>query len=256
MSRLAREGSEAQSYLSQAEQYRSAALHDFQATVHDIDDSNYKAILLFTGTLFPHACVACVTSTNDLSFTFSSLVSHLILTRRTRSMVASVYTQMQESELARVIPPDVKNIDWYSAPRPDTTELVQLRKFAQVIHHLYPPDIIDAYSSACDLLELVFHVAASSPTPPSDALLKIWIHFVSERYIELLAERQPGSLVIFAHFAVLMHKAAECYWYMEGVAEQILRLTEYLMPVEWRTWLEWPKEQVGLKGNEEALNEG
>ncbi|USP80207.1 hypothetical protein yc1106_07481 [Curvularia clavata] len=246
LSRLARADSEAQSYLSQAEQYRSAALHGFQTTVHGIDDSNFKAVLLFTGILFPHACATWIALTNDLSFAFSNIISNLILTRRMRFMVTDFYTKMQESELARVVPLDVKNIDWYSATRPATTELVQLRKFAQIMHHVYPPDIIDAYSSACNLLERIFDAAAASPTPPSDGLLKTWIHLVSERYIELLAEKQPGSLIIFAHFAVLMHRAAECYWYMQGVAEQILRVAEYLVPVEWRTWLEWPREQIGL----------
>jgi hypothetical protein len=121
--------------------------------------------------------------------------------------------------------------------------LVDLRRFSDAVHHLYPPDIVDAYGYAIHVLELTFAVAAASPRPPSDALIKIWIHFVSDRYIELLSERQPGSLIILAHYAVLLRRS-EQYWYLDGVAEQILKFADAFVPSEWKSWLKWPKEQV------------
>jgi hypothetical protein len=121
--------------------------------------------------------------------------------------------------------------------------LVDLRRFSDAVHHLYPPDIVDAYGYAIHVLELTFAVAAASPRPPSDALIKIWIHFVSDRYIELLSERQPGSLIILAHYAVLLRRS-EQYWYLEGVAEQILKIADAFVPSEWKSWLKWPKEQI------------
>jgi hypothetical protein len=119
-----------------------------------------------------------------------------------------------------------------------------LRKFSDVVHHVYPPDIIDAYGYAIHVLELMFAVVAASPNPPSDGLLKIWIHFVSDRYIELLTQRQPGSLIILAHYAVLLRRSSEKYWYLEGVAEQILNIADAFVPSEWRSWLDWPKAQI------------
>jgi hypothetical protein len=235
---------EAQQYLYQAEKYHEAALLNFQTTVRDIDDSNFKAVLLFAGTLFPHACVASLAVHTDLEHGFASVLSNLVLTRRIRPMVAGFYTEMKESELGRMIPNDVKDIDWHTEEQPPDTELVQLRKFSEVVHHVYPPDIVDAYGYACHILELVFQVAAKSDKPPSDALLKIWIHLISDRYVELLSEKQPGSLIIFAHYAVIMHRAAENYWYLEGVAEQILLIADYMVPGEWKSWLQWPKEQI------------
>lgn len=121
--------------------------------------------------------------------------------------------------------------------------LVQLRKFSQVVHQLYPPDIVDAYGYAIHILELMFVRASESTQPPSDALLKIWIHFVSDRYVELLSERQPGSLIILAHYAVILRRS-EQYWYLEGVAEQLLSIANAFVPSEWKSWLEWPKLQI------------
>lgn len=138
---------------------------------------------------------------------------------------------------------DVKSLNWNEAIPPATTELVQLRKFADVVHHVYPPDIVDAYGYAIHILELMFDVASRSDKPASDALLKIWIHFISDRYVELLSERQPGSLIIFAHYAVILHRS-EHYWFLTGVAEQILAIADAVVPTEWRGWLDWPKQQI------------
>ena len=159
-------------------------------------------------------------------------------------MVTRFYYEMKASILGKLIPKDVQDIDWLTQEPPEETELVQLRKFAEAIHHLYPPDIVDAYGHAVHILVLTFTVAEKSREPPSDALLKIWIHLVSDRYVELLSERQPGSLIIYAHYAVLLQRSSVRYWYLTGVAEQILRVAEALVPSEWAVWLDWPKTQL------------
>ncbi|KAF2849119.1 hypothetical protein T440DRAFT_399921 [Plenodomus tracheiphilus IPT5] len=225
-----------------AERHHDAGLNVFQSMVTDIDSSNFKPVLLFANILFPYSCVASVTAGKDLEHAFESVLSNLYLTRRTRPMVSSFYTEMKESELGRMVPDDVRDIDW-EAELPVDTELVQLRKFAEVVHHVYPPDIVDAYGYAIHVLEQIFVVAGNNSKPPSDALPKLWIHFVSDRYMELLSERQPGSLIIFAHFAVMLHRS-EHYWFMLGVAEQILKIADALVPNEWKSWLDWPKQQI------------
>lgn len=158
-------------------------------------------------------------------------------------MVAGYYQEMMSSELAHMVPEDVKGVDWHTAEAPEETELVQLRKFSKAVHHLYPPDIVDAYGYAIHILELSFAVAAKSTKSPSDALLKIWMHFVSDRYVELLSEKQPGSLIILAHYAVLMGRGNQ-YWYLEGVSAQILSIAIAFIPSEWSSWLDWPKAQI------------
>ena len=169
-------------------------------------------------------------------------------------MVSSFYNAMKASVMEKLIPNDIKGIDWLTQEPPEETELVQLRKFAEAIHHLYPPDIVDTYGYAIHILVLTFAAAEKSHEPPSDALLKIWIHFVTDRYVELLSERQPGSLIIYAHYAVLLQKSSNRYWYLAGVAEQILRVAEALIPREWSGWLDWPKAQ--LRGDQTFLTPG
>ena len=251
LSRLQELDSKALEYAIIGGRHYEAALAQFQATVRDIDDTNFIAVLMFAGALFPYSCASSVDVKHDVDHTFDTLISNFALTRRVRPMVTSFYNALKTSILQKLIPDDIKNIDWAEQEPPTETELVQLRKFAEAVHHLYPPDIVDAYGHAIHTLILSFAVAENSHQPPSDALLKIWIHFVSDRYIELLSERQPGALIIYAHYAVLLHKSSNRYWYLAGVAEQILWVAEALVPGEWSGWLSWPKEQ--LRGGQNVL---
>ncbi|KAF2033932.1 hypothetical protein EK21DRAFT_97746 [Setomelanomma holmii] len=219
-----------------ADKHHDAALGDFPASVRDIDSTNWKAVLMFAGALYPLSCTIAIRASENSELAFANFLSNFALTRRVRPM-------MKQSELGLLMPDDIKGVNWATMEAPADTELVQSRKFSEVVHHLYPPDIVDAYGHAINILELTFAVAAASPNPPSDALLKIWIHFVSDRYVERLSEGQPGSLVILAHYAVLLRRS-EQYWYLEGVTEQIMNIANALVPLEWGSWLQWPRTQI------------
>lgn len=254
LSRLQEFSPEAVEYALIGGRHHEIALASFQATVRDIDASNFQAVLMFAGALFPYSCASSIDPERDVDHAFETLLSNLSLTRRVRPMVASFYDAFKTSIMDKMIPEDVQGVEWATQEPPEETELVQLRKFAEAVHHLYPPDIVDAYGYAIHILVLTFDRAAKSHKPPSDALLKIWVHFVSDRYIELLSERQPGSLIIYAHYAVLLQRGSRKYWYLAGVPEQILRIAEALVPNEWSGWLNWPKEQ--LRSGQNVLTPG
>jgi hypothetical protein len=244
LSRLSESSSEAIEYALIGGRHHDVALATFQGSVRDIDENNFIGVLMFAGILFPYSCASSIDSAHDVEHALDSLLSNFSLTRRVRPMVTSFYNAMKASVLDKLIPKDVQGIDWLTQEAPVNTELVQLRRFAEAIHQLYPPDIVDAYGFAIHILILTFEAAEKSHEPPSDALLKIWIHLVSDRYVELLSERQPGSLIIYTHYAVLLKRSSVQHWYLVGVAEQILRVAEALVPSEWSGWLDWPKQQL------------
>jgi len=78
-------------YYLLAEKHHDAALSDFRATVHDIDQTNFKAVLMFAGALFPYSCTASVSASDDLELAFGNFLSNLALTRRVRPMVTGFY---------------------------------------------------------------------------------------------------------------------------------------------------------------------
>jgi hypothetical protein len=121
-----------------AEKHHDAALSDFRATVRDIDHTNWKAVLLFAGALFPYSCTASASACNDLELEFGNFLSNLALTRRVRPMVSGFYSEMLRSELAHMIPNDVRGIDWETKEAPADTEYVSLRHFLCAFGIIHP----------------------------------------------------------------------------------------------------------------------
>jgi hypothetical protein len=114
-------------YIVLADRHHDAALNNFRVTVNDIDHTNWKAVLMFAGALFPYSCTASVSASNNLEHAFDNFLSNLALTRRVRPMVTGFYEEVKNSELDRMIPDDVKGVDWVGAEAPATTEYVLLR---------------------------------------------------------------------------------------------------------------------------------
>jgi hypothetical protein len=232
-----------ETYLQQAGKHHDAGIALFRNGIQHIDETNYEAVLFFAAILDPYS-TAISMSAIDADHALDSILQSFALTRRLRPMVAQFYPVVLASEFARLIPKDTQGIDWERAELPLNTELVKLRKFSDVVQHLYPPDIVEAYRSAIHVLDLVFEqVSSHLPNVPSHALVKMWVHTVKPRFLELLSERQPGALIIFAHYGVLL-KRVDHYWFLKGFAEQVLHIADTFVPGEWKTWLEWPREQI------------
>jgi hypothetical protein len=232
-------------YLQQAERHHDIAMAQFQSDIKDMNEENWQAVLLFSHMLFVYSFALPVGTQTDVEQLLDGIYQNFALTRQTRPMVRDVYQKMQESKFRSIVPQDAHNIDLDQGPI--ETELVKLRKFSEVARNLYPADINEAYCKAILMLEVIYDVAERSPVSPSDSLLKVWVHMTPPRFMELLSERQPGALIILAHYAVLF-KRSHRYWYFDGVAEQMLHVAEALVPGEWKTWLEWPMEQIRANG--------
>lgn len=166
LSRLQESVDKAAAYAFLGGRYHDTALASFQATVRDIDESNFKAVLIFAAALFPYSCASSVDPNHDVDHAFETLLSNFALTRRVRPMVSSFYDAMKASVLEKLIPEDIKGIDWATQEPPIETELVQLRKFAEAVHHLYPPDIVDAYGYAVHILVLTLQQRKSHTCRP------------------------------------------------------------------------------------------
>ncbi|KAF1950023.1 hypothetical protein CC80DRAFT_510016 [Byssothecium circinans] len=231
-------------YALEADRHHQAALSQFRTEVSDITDSNFASVLSFSSLLFAHSWAISINS-DDIEYAFGYFLSNLNLTRTVRPLVQmpSTYDKMRQSELGRIIPKDVLAVNWDDPKRPEETELMQLRKFSEVIHHIYPSDIIEAYQDAIIFLEALFSAATHPDSPPSDSMLKSWLYCISPRFVELLSDKQPGALIILAHYGVLLGRNRR-YWFLEDVDVLMLSISDAFVPNEWKGWLDWPREEV------------
>ena len=231
-------------HLLRARHHHHTALTQFRSEVKSLPGSNFPAIAVFNAFIFPYSC-AISTSSDSIEDAFESILSALVLTRMIKPLMqaSGMFEWMRQSEIGRLMPKDVYSLKWNDSEPPVNTELVQLRKFSEAFQHIYPPDIIEAYKEAIRLLELLFDATRNLQKPPSDSLLRIWIHFVPARFVELLSEKQPGALIIFAHYGVILSQGRH-YWFLEGMDELILAIADAFVPIESRSWLQWAKEQI------------
>ncbi|KAJ0133003.1 Aspercryptin biosynthesis cluster-specific transcription regulator atnN [Fusarium oxysporum f. sp. albedinis] len=73
----------------------------------------------------------------------------------------------------------------------------------------------------------------------------IWLHTTPKEYLELLQQRQPPALLIFAYFGTLAYALDE-YWFMEGWGRNMVDVTDELLGAYWDRWMKWPKDTVGI----------
>lgn len=73
----------------------------------------------------------------------------------------------------------------------------------------------------------------------------VWLFLTPERYFELQRQRQPFALIIFAYYGVLLQQLNK-YWWAEGCAMSIVSVVEECLGPYWDSWMEWPKQIVGL----------
>jgi hypothetical protein len=113
-------------------------------------------------------------------------------------------------------------------------------------------------------------VTEASPSPLPDALLElsrafskahsarsrsvftmwtalyIWPVQVSQDYLDLLKDRDPAALILLAHYCILL-EPLDSHWCMSGYSKRLLSRIYNQLDQEWRQWLHWPLEEIGLQ---------
>ncbi|KAH7369743.1 hypothetical protein BKA65DRAFT_486930 [Rhexocercosporidium sp. MPI-PUGE-AT-0058] len=117
---------------------------------------------------------------------------------------------------------------------------------------------ITTYISSARSLDLAFRYRAILGTEFStwDAL-RVWPISISEDYLNLLAKRHEGALVLLGFYCVLL-KMVEIRWYFEGRAQRLLRavlacLDETENAAKWRSALCWAITEVGIDEIHESV---
>jgi hypothetical protein len=111
----------------------------------------------------------------------------------------------------------------------------------------------DEDSIACrDALNSLRRLLAMNADPKRTILTRwlvyTWPVLVSQRYIDLMSERNPEALVVLAHFCIMLDML-NSLWFMEGCAAHIIDQCKKDLDIEWLPYIQWPLSvlQVGEK---------
>lgn len=106
-----------------------------------------------------------------------------------------------------------------------------------------------ACQSALDMMTWCFqdtYGTVARPRPTVDAkfsTIMTWVYCLSDEFIGALKEKDPVSLVLLAHFTVLL-QTLDATWFMRGWAAHVLRGVHETLGPTWNEWLQWPALQI------------
>jgi hypothetical protein len=71
----------------------------------------------------------------------------------------------------------------------------------------------------------------------------VWLLRTPRQYFELLQQRQPPALLIFAWFGASL-QCLNKHWWMEGCGKSIVDVIDECLGPYWAPWTEWPKQII------------
>jgi hypothetical protein len=73
--------------------------------------------------------------------------------------------------------------------------------------------------------------------------ISIWSGRVSDTFVRLLSEKRPPTLIIMAHFCLLLKYCEDC-WYMERRAYHLFESVQQSLGDEWAPYIEFPRRML------------
>lgn len=95
---------------------------------------------------------------------------------------------------------------------------------------------------ALDELRRVFVLPQSPSRSKTMIAIHVWPGTVSERFVQLIHQRQPEALVVLAHYCVLLKRVDSCWW-LKGVGTRLLEAIDEELVSNWRQWIQWALDQ-------------
>lgn len=135
---------------------------------------------------------------------------------------------------------------------PDDSKLAQLQALYGRRGSLAVPlggsaeDEEETYRKTLRLLREAFALSYSPWQPLGvKMIISDWLEKIPQEFLDLLGEHRPKALILLAHLACLLKKA-EHFWYMKGAGERIVSAVMDTLGEEWRVWIHWPLEVMGM----------
>lgn len=154
-------------------------------------------------------------------------------------VMVEVIDRVREGELRSLI-----REDEVRPTMPDTSRLAiqSLRRLNGILSAQDTQHETDIYESTIQHLSAALERLAEGGEPTIIAIR--WIWFIPSRFIELVRFRRPFSLVILAHFAVIMH-SLRGHWWMGEWGVRVLEVTGQSLDAEWRQSISWVIDATG-----------
>lgn len=107
----------------------------------------------------------------------------------------------------------------------------------------------DTYQSSLNVMTWCFQETFGTLEKPKCIIeaklngVMAWLYCVDDRFISCVKEKEPVSLILLAHFMVLL-QTLSVVWLYQGWPEHVLRGVTEILGSAWDEMLEWPTRMV------------
>jgi hypothetical protein len=194
-----------------------------------------------------------------------------------RGLMAPMNTPREEDEAEKAL--DVRLAMWEKTGFARVDWQAYLDSLAEFLAHECPPaaaaaagrghydaaaydeDAADVHAHLMHSLAMLSKVYAAnlgadapphrSREDPQFAHVLGWLYRLPDGFVALVRRRDPGALVVLAHFALLL-RTLRAAWWLDGWAEHLVaRIAEMLTRGErgaYASWLDWVVDKMGGEG--------
>ena len=231
-------------YTHQAAELQTRALTLFNATRPELRSENCTALLVFSSLLGMHTLFDAVTSYRDVPDFLDKIIGYLKLHRGVRAITNQSWDVLRNSEVIQhCIDPIESSDELYQRQENAANECDTLSSLLETWCDELGPGPYKACHEAVKTLRWAFGLHRSLPKPYPLHITMAWPVMLSVEFIELLVQRQPVSLVILAHWAMLLHAHRE-FWVFGDAGRVIIESLSRYVGSYWDDWLAVPRDAL------------
>lgn len=228
-------------YHHEAIQLQTRALKHFNPAEIDVEGYGALSTFLFSSFLGHQVLFDTFSDQTELSSVLERLVRCLELHRGMRSIVGRSYTLMIE-QVRQLQPRGSRLVHEFAHKASNNFHGEECAALLVLIQQteLQPTEKEVYY----DVIHILQELIDGQKDPAISSFRRInaaqeWPIRISTEYIVLLTQRRPESLVILAHYAMILHEA-RWYWAFLGAGRFLIQAIAAHLGPYWAKWLEVP----------------
>jgi hypothetical protein len=223
--------------------HEQEALKSFQKALVVMDQSNCCALFTFSCLLVPIIFVSKIRESN-MSESLAELFDWIGLCQGGYSILRQYRVELENSFLEPLLRP-VFSTDMGSIDEIEGGEhMLSLLKFASTIEDEETSQICSL--AAHDLVSVFVQANTRKRLGKTTFVTTMtWAIRLSIKFVNLLKEGNPESLVIMAHYCILLHRRPESSsWFLQGYAQYIINVIQLSLSENWHPLIAWPMEVI------------
>ncbi|KAF2761024.1 putative C6 transcription factor [Pseudovirgaria hyperparasitica] len=235
-------------YIEEASRQHDLALREVMPLLSDLSNvtaGNSNELYAFSALTSLIACARPRNADDFLLISENGISEWLVLFRGTRFII----NQNEEVLMSGLLSP-MFSIGHRRKLRRDTADplksqqpLLELESF--ISDSMVSDRTKQILAEAIDELKKTYAVTLGSDSESSETSdVFMWIFELSEAFLELLGDKTPEALAVFAFYCPVL-KLLEWMWLMKGWSMHLIEVIYRNLDKEHRAWVQWPIEQLG-----------